>query len=134
MTTTAEYNFEVLKTADLPLADRLYLKRKKDLIEIICRQDRLEKSINACNTTVQFEVEGGDDFDLSEMVSEDVYEKIHGFNKFFLQSKFGYVQHAILQVRCSDRDVAQRVMLDIQNWIDNEAEDVNYISCAYLSN
>ncbi len=133
MTTTAEYNFEVLKTADLPLADRLYLKRKKELIEMICRQDRLEKSMNAHNTTVQYEVEGGDDFDLSEMVSEDVYDKIHGFDVFFLKSKYGYVQHAIIRVRCSDRDVAERVMLDIQDWIDYEAEDVNYISCAYLN-
>lgn len=43
MTTTTEYNFEIIKTADMPLAEQLYIKRKKELIEMLVVNDKKEK-------------------------------------------------------------------------------------------
>ena len=93
------------------------------------------KDDNQFKTTVQFEVEGGEEFDLRLMVSSDVRENISGFQQFDALSKFGYVQHSILQVRNNDRANAEKCMRQIQTWIDasEDAEDVNYISSAYLS-
>ena len=97
------------------------------------------KDDNQFKTTVQFAVEGepmdGEEFYLRLMVNEHVRKNISGFRQFDALSKFGYVAHSILQVRCNDRANAEKCMSNIHTWIDEseDAEDVNYISSAYLS-
>ena len=79
MTTTAEYNFEVLQTADLPLADRLYLKRKKELIEMLVEhieRDEIRKRIQQYQTTLQFHIQHDYETEdaLNEILSADGYK------------------------------------------------------------
>ena len=72
MTTTADYNFDVKRTANLPLAEQLHLKRKKDLIEMLVVNITREKEDAILWRNTQLHVVEIDDiayYDCDELVA-----------------------------------------------------------------
>ena len=108
-------------------AEQLHLKSKDELVQMLTKADRLERSMKACKTTVLFEIEGGSDFDLKEMLSDDTYNNTLGFTQFYAHSKWGVVQHAVLQVRNKDRASALACAAELLEWTEG-SNDSEYIS------
>ena len=112
MTTTAEYNFEVLQTADLPLADRLYLKRKKELIEMLVEQDEIRTRFQQYQTTLQFHIQHDYETEdaLNEILSADGYK----CNVF--ESTTEDFEDMIFLIKTNNREHAEKYYDLVEKW------------------
>ena len=129
MTTTADYNFDVKRTANLPLAEQLHLKRKKDLIEMLVVNDKREQDrrnfMEKCSTTYVVEIEDIAYYDCDELVAFMKDNGAKSVRQFSENWQGAVTTTTLFRAECETNTDASKLSQLVDEWADENEFYIN---------
>ena len=129
MTTTADYNFDVKRTANLPLAEQLHLKRKKDLIEMLVVEKTREKErrnfMENFSTTYVVEIDDIAYYDCDELVAFMKDNGAKSVRQFSENWQGAVTTTTLFRAECETNTDASKLSQLVDEWADENEFYIN---------